>query len=87
LTVCRSKVDRADNFKDFGGGRLLLQRLVKLMGTLVEWFLQVGTGYLCGRRFVSLRPNRITALALHWLSASTASVHVDPPAGHDDTQL
>src|SRR5262249_7341235 len=66
----------ADDFKDFGTGRLLLKRLVALASTAVELFLQVGSGYVCGRRFVRLGPSY--ALPLHRLSASTASLHVAP---------
>jgi hypothetical protein len=58
-----------NDFEDFGGGRLLLKRLVTLTGTAVELFLQV-SGYLCGRRFAYL------GLPLNLLPASTASLHV-----------
>ena len=37
-------------------------------------FSQVGSGYLCGRRFASLGP--IRALTLRRLSTSAASLHV-----------
>src|SRR5262249_26060032 len=70
----------AEDFEDFGSGRLLFPRLVEFTGTPVKLFLQVGTGSVCGRHFASLglRP---LALTLHRLPATTASLHVAPSIG------
>src|SRR5262249_61206241 len=64
----------AENFEDFGGGRLLLARLVELMRAAIELLLQFDWRWGCGQRFAHLGPTR--ALALHRLSASPASLHV-----------
>ena len=71
LRVSRRRFDDLENFCSCG---LLFQRIVALARSLVELLLYVGDGYGCDRRFASLGPNR--ALALHRLSASTASLHV-----------
>src|SRR5262245_65874659 len=72
--VCQYRIENrlqisrrtADDLEHLGGGCLLLKRLVKLTGTPVEFFLEISSRYVCGRRFASLGPNR--ALALHRLS-------------------
>ena len=49
-------------------------RLFQFAGESRDLFLEIGRGYLCGRRVASLGP--IRALTLYRLSASTASLHV-----------
>ena len=51
---------------------------------LPDLLLEFGGGYASSRRFVRLGPSY--ALALHRLSASTASLHVASLAGHDDAK-
>src|SRR5262245_15323393 len=65
----------AEDFENFGSGRLLLSRLVELMRAAIELLLQFGCRCWCGQRFTSLGP---MVLALHRLSATTASLHVAP---------
>src|SRR5262249_24187219 len=61
----------ANDYEDFGGGRLLPKRLVTLTGTAVDLFLQVSR-WVCGRRFATLGPGCAPLLS----ACITASLHV-----------